>query len=63
MVYGFVKEEKKTENLFYQNTVEKIFVNNLINLPKVIFDLNIIKPNLIIHLAANNVDAGKENNF
>ena len=34
MVYGFVKEEKKTENLFYQNTVEKIFVNNLINLQK-----------------------------
>lgn len=61
-VYGFVKE-KKTKNLFYQNTVEKIFVNNLINLPKVIFDLNIIKPNLIINLAANNVNAGKENNF
>lgn len=62
-VYGFVKEKKKIENLFYQSTVEKIFVNNLINLPKVIFDLNIIKPNLIIHLAANNADAGKENNF
>ena len=61
-VFGFVRKIKRnnTTNL---NKDIKLFENNLSNFFKILKNLKKIKPDIIIHLAANNVDAGKNKNF
>lgn len=61
-VFGFVRKIKRnnTTNL---NKDIKLFENNLSNFFKILKNLKKIKPDIIIHLAANNVDAGKNKKF
>ena len=62
-VYGIVKDKKFKKILYFKDLANKIYENNLINIVKLVVNLIKIRPDVIIHFAAYNTGAGKNNNF
>ncbi len=62
-VFGFVKQQNRKKNKFLNNYTQKIFTNNLSNFFLIKKHLTEINPDIIIHLAANNVGAKDNKGF
>ena len=62
-VFGFVKQQNRKKNKLLNNYTQKIFTNNLSNFFLIKKHLTEINPDIIIHLAANNVGAKDNKGF